>query len=320
MTLQSNKRSAPKILVRRFCALGDLVLTLPFLKALRQCHPESPIHWMGHSEHVRWLLSLGFIEEGFDEENSRWHRLYSNDAAAVRGLNPDPSGYDRIYAFVPDPNDSALLAGLKAAAEDSKITGIPAKPRECSGTHASTFFLSYLPEPVAEAVFHELISSIDKLNTEAAAVVHPGSGSTKKNWPARCFAETIERLSSHRPDLVFTVIQGPSDEGPVSEVVAGLPHMGDRLRIIHTEGIPELAETLARAKLYIGNDSGVTHLAGALNLPTVAVFGSSDPALWAPFGGRIRVVRSGETEIRFPPVDDVVKAALELLSQEKDRG
>ena len=258
---------------------------------------------------------MGFIDEGFDEENSGWHRLYSNNAETVCGLLPDPSGYDGIYAFVPDPSGSALIAGLKAAAKDAEVIGIPAKPPEGSGTHASSFFLSYLLVPAPEAVFQALLPLAEKKGA-GTVVVHPGSGSEKKNWPARCFAETIERLSARRPDLNFILIQGLSDKEQVSKVVANLPQMRDRLRIIRPRGIPELSETLARAELYIGNDSGVTHLAGALDLPTVAVFGASDPALWGPLGSRVRVVRAGETDIRFPTVDDVMKTAVELLFEE----
>ena len=73
----------------------------------------------------------------------------------------------------------------------------------------------------------------------------------------------------------------------------------------------ELAQWLARARLYIGNDSGITHLAAAVGTPVVAVFGPTDPAVWGPRGDHVRVVhRAGG----WPSVDEVLAAALQMLA------
>jgi heptosyltransferase III len=70
-----------------------------------------------------------------------------------------------------------------------------------------------------------------------------------------------------------------------------------------------LAATLARASVYVGNDSGVTHLAAAAGTPAVAIFGPTDPAQWSPLGRAVRVLRADSTRLQDVPVAEVLAAA-----------
>ena len=117
--------------------------------------------------------------------------------------------------------------------------------------------------------------------------VHPGSGSRSKNWPAEALAALLDRL----PAALGTapvVVAGPADGEVLGAVLADLPTPPALLRDLP---LPELAAVLRQAAAYVGNDSGPTHLAAMLGLPTLALFGPTDPALWAPRGRRVRVVR-----------------------------
>lgn len=110
--------------------------------------------------------------------------------------------------------------------------------------------------------------------------IHPGSGSAAKNWPASHFAELASAL---RPRLACVWVRGPAEASLHAPAHA-----------IELRGVPlgALAGALARARLYVGNDSGVTHLAAALGTPTLALFGPTDPGLWAPRGRRVRVLQA----------------------------
>ena len=102
--------------------------------------------------------------------------------------------------------------------------------------------------------------------------VHPGSGSPAKNWPAERFAEAARRLSGGRPWLL---VLGPAEERPAAWPGAVVAREWP-LRV--------LGAALSRAGLFLGNDSGVAHLAAASGAPTLTLFGPTDPALWAPVG------------------------------------
>jgi ADP-heptose:LPS heptosyltransferase len=118
--------------------------------------------------------------------------------------------------------------------------------------------------------------------------VHPGSGSRAKNWAADRFAALVQRL--HRScGARSLVVAGPADKHAVGEMQRALA--GVECIPAYDLPLPLLAALLARCQAYVGNDSGPTHLAAALGVPTVAIFGPTDPDLWAPREPSVQVVR-----------------------------
>lgn len=131
--------------------------------------------------------------------------------------------------------------------------------------------------------------------------VHPGSGSPAKSWPAEAFAALVSELSPGRPWLL---ILGPAEgEGPppLRRVPGAVP----------ARELPPrtLAALVARAGLYVGSDSGVSHLAAAAGAPTLALFGPTDPAVWAPLGPKVAVVRSPDATMTGLDLAGVLAAA-----------
>jgi ADP-heptose:LPS heptosyltransferase len=123
------------------------------------------------------------------------------------------------------------------------------------------------------------------------AVIHPFSGSARKNWPLDRFREIAARLP-----LPVRWNAGP--EEPLDGAT-------------RFDNLSDLARWLAGAQLYIGNDSGITHLAAAAGTPVIAIFGPSDPAVWAPRGEHVSVV-SGQLE--NITADTVFQAARRALT------
>jgi ADP-heptose:LPS heptosyltransferase len=170
--------------------------------------------------------------------------------------------------------------------------------------HVSDFYLATLKElapcvrygvlrgqpPAAllqEALFPRSHPSGDDRADEGPFLcLHPGSGSDRKNWPKEDFLE-VATGAFCRWRLPSTVLIGPAEQGQRAFWnEAG----GTSLSV--KEGLPilEVARTLRRAALYVGNDSGITHLAAAAGVPVVALFGPTDPARWAPRGVRVEVL------------------------------
>jgi heptosyltransferase III len=147
-----------------------------------------------------------------------------------------------------------------------------ALPPDGCGIHATDFFAGQVGAPSGLSPKIPIARSMQ----HDAAVIHPFSGSRKKNWPFVRFKELAVRLGEP-----VRWLAGPE------EVLAGADRFDD---------LGELANWIAGARLYIGNDSGITHLAAAAGVPTVVVFGPTDPELWRPRGERVRCVRNEPIE------------------------
>ena len=136
-------------------------------------------------------------------------------------------------------------------------------------------------------------------------LIHPGSGSPRKNWPGACFAALISELRSAGYDVAL--IEGEADRAAVGGLQATLEPA--TAPVLQNLCLLDLAGALAEACLFVGNDSGVTHLAASLDRPVVCLFGPTDPSIWAPVCARAQVL-----EMSSSP-DRVFSAALEVLER-----
>lgn len=309
----SEKCNTPaRILVVRPGALGDTILTLPALRALAAGCPRAELEIVGYPsvlrmvEHTRPRLPV--------------RRTHAIDRALFAPLLAGPmsgeleevlASYDLLIAWVHDHSED-LLAKL----ERVPIACLRADPYppEGSGVHASQHLLRTLtplwpaaalmslggvPGPAIEAPPDALTESeglLRHLGLEPKRFIamHPGSGSVRKNWPAEKFADLL-RMAEGAGRRVL-VIEGPSD----GEAVARVARIaGGSMAQVREPTLLGLSAILSQADAFVGNDSGVSHLAAATGTPTLTIFGSTDPAIWAPRASDARVV-SFET-----PVEDV---------------
>jgi len=138
--------------------------------------------------------------------------------------------------------------------------------------------------------------------------LHPGAGKPKNRWPSERFATVASGLLARGRDV--QLIEGPQDAGTSAAVCAAL---GRSLPVVRGETIPQLAARFARAALYVGNDTGPLHLAGAVGAPTVGIYGWTDPIEWAPVGKCVRSVRANDATLESIQPASVLDAALPLL-------
>jgi heptosyltransferase-2 len=145
--------------------------------------------------------------------------------------------------------------------------------------------------------------------------LHPGSGGTAKRWPASRFAALARWLIAEGATPV--VIAGPADDDVLGTLL-GSVGAADRMIVVRGASIGALVEILRTCVLYVGNDSGITHLAALVGIPVVALFGPSDPALWAPPGRRVHIIRATLDDLRNLSVEDV-HSAISLLGYRDQR-
>jgi hypothetical protein len=196
------------------------------------------------------------------------------------------AGFDEIVSWY-----GTAHADFRAAVAGLPFCFLAAQPDEHLGWHAADF---YLEQVGGRGRAVPCIACPP--GAGGYAVIHPFSGSARKNWPLARYRELERRLETRGPVAWCA--------GPEEELACA----------VRFDDLWELACWLAGASLYVGNDSGITHLAAAAGAPVVALFGPTNPAIWAPRGLRVRVVataRPGEPMEQIP-VDRVFEAATAL--------
>ena len=136
--------------------------------------------------------------------------------------------------------------------------------------------------------------------------IHPGSGGAQKCWPASHFAAVIERLWQQNRSVLL--LEGPADTEHVRHLLnlVSSPPVPGMIKMLTNAPLLEVARQLQQCRCYLGNDSGITHLAAMLGVPTVAIFGPSDPAIWRPVGPSVKVIQ--EQALEDVSVDVVMEA------------
>jgi ADP-heptose:LPS heptosyltransferase len=220
---------------------------------------------------------------------------------------PQIGSFDLAVSFLSDP-DSTIAANLRAV-------GIPRvvsiSPTVQGGQHASDHLARALdalglPRP-GSPVFIQVTKAPA---TQRQLAFHIGSGSEKKNWPLPCWNELIRSVAEHFDD--FLLVSGEADTNRLAAFKAHNQIPG--LRVLHNENLRELANQLAASRVFIGHDSGVTHLAAAIGLPTIALFGQTDPKIWGPLGSQVRIVASVDRKMESILVQDVERELSILLT------
>jgi ADP-heptose:LPS heptosyltransferase len=141
-------------------------------------------------------------------------------------------------------------------------------------------------------------------------LIHPGSGSPHKNLPAAQLAPIVEAIA-RQLEAPITLLCGPDDEQSTADLLA---HLARPLPVERPSGLTDLTAHLRRARLYLGHDSGVSHLAAGLGVPTVAIFGPTDPRRWAPRGPRVAVLAPA-TPGPMPEDAPTIPAVLNAINQ-----
>jgi ADP-heptose:LPS heptosyltransferase len=264
-----------RVLVLRPGALGDTLLAVPALRALRRRFPGGRLTLAAHGPTARLLEIVGEVDRGvpFDHPSLGW--LFDPS----RRLDPDESP-TAVVAWVNGPA-SDFLGRLRTAGA-GRVLVAPSRPDEHAGVHCARHLVNTLEEWGVPMSLDDRPLCVTPQPADEV-LVHPGSGSVRKNWPPCRFAATIREFLEH--GVMVRLVVGDADCEPAAATERAL---GKRLPHLEQSNLSELAAWLAGCRAYLGNDSGVSHLAGLVGARTVALFGPTAPATWAPLGPRVR--------------------------------
>jgi heptosyltransferase-3 len=299
--LMSNEiRFCMHILIIRPGAIGDTLLTLPILQALRARYTHPHITLVGNAAVLPLVRATGIVDDTSDYQAAQWSELFSSRGITTPSLQTQLQEVELAICWLHD-SEGIVTNNLRRAGIPQVITA-PGRPSPDEHTHIMTYLaqtidIPFETQPPVEALtLDKSLGAINRAPTEmdGCLAIHPGSGGANKCWPIERFASLIARLwQRHIPVLLFA---GPAEESRLARLERLLPSPPDPSlwqRLINAP-LLEVAQQLRLCQGYLGNDTGITHLAALLGVPTLALFGPSNPAIWHPYGPIVRILHTSE--------------------------
>jgi heptosyltransferase-2 len=245
-------------------------------------------------------------------------RVQSIEAGAMAGffarngtLSEDLADYfsdfDLIVSYLYDP-DQIFAENVGRCTAAQFIEG-PHRPDEQLGTHATQVYLKPLERlAIFDAESAPRLSLCDNRETAFGLALHPGSGSEKKNWPEQNWAELLNYLVT-QSSMKLLLVGGEAEGERLRRLAATLPP--NRAQVAQSLPLPELGQLLAKSAGFVGHDSGVSHLAAAVGVPSLLLWGNTKPEVWKPPGKHVTLINSPDG-LETLPVRDVIQALEDL--------
>ncbi len=279
-----------KVLYLRGGAFGDFILTLPSLSLLRSHYPCSELHLACKPSVARAIDGTRLIDQVHDIDG-RWMTEVLGGGEVSEGIKTLVGSYDLIISHLWDKD----LKLRKFFEIHSGATFVQSTTRPVNGseTHAGVQYSESLrsyfkADPVAPFRFGRMGGK----SFEATVVIHPGSGSVDKNWPADFWSQCVNELL--RRELKIDCLVGEA------ELERGLPdwitESASGVRVHEELPLDQVRDMMLQAGGFLGHDSGLAHLAAACELPGVVLWRNSDLKVWSPCFEGLKVVRDSSGE------------------------
>lgn len=298
-----------RILIIRPAALGDTLMLVPALDRMRH---SASVSVAGRKPGLEYLKP--FARVCLDFEAAGWHNLFTG-TPEVPAL-PDA---ELVVAFLKDP-EGEVKRNLSILMPEAGVYLFPGLPGPGEAVHVALYLARCLQaagaevdpeEAMQEAMGRPLIRGAGHSLRDGRIVLHPGSGGREKNHPPEFWMEAVSRMGVE-PFLQgrgFTVLLGPAEANLRSIFGKGLRKQD--VEILFAPEREDLVSLLTEAGLYVGQDSGITHLAAMLGTQTLALFRNSSVEQWRPLGPKVRVIRHPEPDLNL--VSLVIAAARSLM-------
>lgn len=309
------KRRA-RFLVLRGGAIGDFIMTLPVLQALRAQWPDAYIELIGYPHIANLALAANLVDHVDSLDRAGIARFFTPTPTFSEEQAAHIRSFDIVFSFLHDP-DSLVRDNLQAAGAPMVIYASPI----VTNGHAADHLIKPLERLAiyaAGSAPHLDLGETHRIRgrewlqqhhcSARVLAVHPGSGSPRKNWPAPRFVELARKAADAGCHPLF--ILGEAD----GEAAGVVQKLAPELTVLRDATLVEVAGVLSECVGYVGNDSGITQLAAAVGVPVVALFGESDPERWGPRGERVRIVRAPGGKLDALSVAEVWEALREHLS------
>lgn len=331
-------RGVKRILLISLSCIGDVILTTPVMKVLKDNFPTAALDVVAGPTSMPILRRHELIDCTITCENKTRHKGLRGAARLVWEIRK------KKYDLVVDLRNTAIPYFLRSR---YRITAHKAhmKNRDVRGRHAIDRHLDVLelaglpitsrcmsitiPDDVNKKV-DEFIQ-VKGLGGRELIGVYPGAGSDYKMYPPEMFIEALERTAAHTGDAAYLLVGSAEDAGICGRIESGFS--GHAVSIADRLDILELSALLRKCRMMISNDSGPMHLAAAVRTPVTAIFGPTDAERYGPRGGIHKIVwfREDCNPCKFPvcekescinkvPPGQVADAAIEIWTRNAAAG
>ena len=317
----------PKILVIRGGAIGDFILTLPAIAALRKQFPRAHLELLGYPHIAQLAVAGGLVDQVQPIEARGLAGFFARGGTLEPDLMDYFSEFDLVISYLYDP-DEIFKTNVRRCLFGQFIAGSH-RPNEAEPIHATQVYLKPLErlaifdaDPVPRlaldrisnaAVAHsgraDLPVGPDARQRVPTIALHPGSGSEKKNWPEAKWTEFIAWLTGST-ELDLLLVGGEAEGKRLQRLAAAVPP--ERRQVAQSLPLPELARRLQSCTAFVGHDSGISHLATALGLPSLVLWGDALEEVWRPQGEQVVILRE-MTGVGTISVEKVVNELHELV-------
>jgi ADP-heptose:LPS heptosyltransferase len=285
-----------KILFIRSGGLGDSILTLAAINSIKKLYPGSELWVLGNGHMLEVAELSGLFETNSHIETGGFHCLFG-ESDPVQSVRDFFCCFDTVFAYS-SAGENLRKKILDCGVADCRI--IDPNPPGGYRAHIVNHLYSIAGTELSEKPSLPAIRGISGITKKFDIAIHPGSGGTKKNWPPENFMEIISSYTNP------VVILGPAEiEHEFESVFASY-------RTEKPSTIKKLCEILSRSKMYLGNDSGVSHCAAWCGVPSLVLFGNTDPRIWRPVGESVHILKSADGEMENIVVSEV-KAVMDTI-------
>jgi heptosyltransferase III len=280
-------------------ALGDFLLALPVFEGLYQLNPDTRMDFWTNLNHAALVATRPYFGQAHSADDLGLMPFFHDQLWQTAA---PPEFFQQAHAILVFGQTGAwILADRLSQRLSSRVAWIQSFPDATCHEPVSRFLVRQVRQagwPIVETVPRLKPSPAEKDFVkgwfresgwaEPPVVLHPGSGGLRKVWPLQRWWELLRWLRCMQQAPLVMVM------GPADDFLKTLAEEAGKLGAILAQdlSLPRLAALLAACRLYIGNDSGVTHLAATMGTPCIALFGKTSPPVWAPQGQNVRVIES----------------------------
>lgn len=330
-------KEAQRAVILQPGALGDCLLTLPLVRVLKETLGLGGVDIIGHTEYIGILPGRSCVDGVRSMDSTQLHRLFVEpdrlDLADWDPLINVFAAYSWIVTFLGEPgsNFEQNLIFTANCSHSAEVITLSMMPPEGSKHHIAEFYVQQFAGQsgltldqaaipvnrpllkVTEADRDCGVELLDQMEIDLAKkliVIHPGSGGQRKCWHLENFITIAKSLRSRDLEVVFLL--GPAEVErlhPIEEA-----HMHGVARCVSHLSLTQVLGLLSCGDAFVGNDSGVTHLAAAIGLRTFAVFGPTNPAIYKPVGPAVTVFQSTQTTFADKPSPELQREVLDALA------
>lgn len=292
----------PRVLVIRGGAIGDFILTLPVMRLLRETIPHCHLEVMGYLNIATLAQTAGLADSVRSLDHRTMAALFAKNAAIDEALTEHLRSFNLVVSYLFDP-DGHFRASMERLGVKTLI--------ECSHRvqpdqgHASR----QLARPLEKLAMFLEDEHLHRAHFERREIIsnriaiHIGSGSERKNWPLEHWLRLADDFGDY--EVIFITGEAEQERGMQIE---NRPNW-------HALPLSDLAGRLSTCAAFFGHDSGISHLAAACGVPSLLLFGPTDPAVWAPPQPWVTVMREESGDLASLDDQRVKFAARQVVSK-----